>query len=173
MNLFSCFLGSYNYTQIIFLPSIADPLSLHLSVPHLFISKRQDYPTFKPNHAGNEGKKDVSTMKHIQHNYILPNVTSVLETTGVPSLDMLEVHLSINLWFNLSKSFSQHLMKNPLYPSSFWLSRQTHPYENWMNLWGKPICRVCEMILSFARRISRTLHLVSKSSQVFFLGLPP
>ena len=57
------------------------PLSpLQPSVLHLFILKWQGHFTFTPD---NEGKKDVSTMKHMQHNYILLNLTSVLEITGV------------------------------------------------------------------------------------------
>ncbi len=36
-----------------------------------------------PDNAGKEGKKDASTMNHIQHNHILLNLTSVLVITGV------------------------------------------------------------------------------------------
>ncbi len=62
-----------------------------------FYPKLQDYSTFKPNHADNEGKKDVSTMKHIQHNYILLITLRSWRPQEFRSLDMLDIHLFINL----------------------------------------------------------------------------
>ena len=50
--------------------------------PHLTAIHRT-YSTFTPDCAGKKGKNDMSTMSiYIQHNYILLNLTSVLETRG-------------------------------------------------------------------------------------------
>ena len=82
-SLFSCSLGSY--TQMIFLQSMVSfSRTTICTAPFiLFILKRQGHFTFTSDNAGKEGKKDASTMKHIQHNYFVLNLTSVLEITGV------------------------------------------------------------------------------------------